>query len=90
MMRAPNALHQWTSIDRYISSALLRVECDHNRADLAFATNDDKLASEPSPRRRGEGAAKRRMRGAILPQSPLTRRCALPSPRKRGEGSDHT
>src|SRR5205085_7548557 len=41
----------------------------------------------PSPRLRGEGAPKGRMRGAILQTSPLTRRFAPPSPRERGEGS---
>src|SRR5437763_2780352 len=45
---------------------------------------------DPSPRVRGEGGAKRRVRGAILQAScrvaPLIRRCAAPSPRKRGEG----
>jgi hypothetical protein len=34
----------------------------------------------------GEKVPEGRMRGAILQQSPLTRRCAPPSPRKRGEG----
>jgi hypothetical protein len=35
---------------------------------------------DPSPRSRGEGAAKRRMRGAILQASPLTRPSATLSP----------
>src|SRR5207248_11026817 len=44
-------------------------------------------AAGPSPRARGEGAAKRRMRGAIPQSSPLTRRCAPPSPREAGRGT---
>src|SRR5436305_1696721 len=44
----------------------------------------------PSPRLRGEGGAKRRVRGATRQElgrvAPLIRRFAAPSPRKRGEG----
>src|SRR5438270_8940901 len=52
----------------------------HDDRDVSSATG-------PSPRPRGEGAAERRMRGAILQASPLTRRIrATLSPLTRGEG----
>src|SRR5204862_8220189 len=43
-------------------------------------------AEVPSPRLRGEGGPKGRVRGDACRMAPLIRRFAPPSPRKRGEG----